>query len=609
MSAPVFDNAIFANSYVTVAAQTPITGDILAGGYLTIGANSPIVGDTVAVAATTLGESVELTGNVRSGAATTLGANATVSGNIESGAATVFGAGASSGSTSTGTTAPDVSVAQQAVSDARGALALMAPDEVLTPGNIAADVTYTAGVHKVTGFLTVAAGVTITLDAENQDGAEFVFNVSDYLVFGANAKVVIVNGTANTRVVWNASTYITLGAGAEVIGSMLSNGYVKFGANAELTGVGDSCGGAVYSATSYVSVGMTAAIGSDLETCVDPNTPPVDPPLECTAVVVDGAKALITWSSVAGGDRYVVYRNGYWLFASNTALTYTDTNPPTGTQVEYEVRSHTDGHKDDFVLCEPALEFDAPPPLECTLQLVGDGTQVQLDWNSIAGATKYVISRDSKWLAATTATTHTDANPPKGTPLEYFGRSIIGGVRSPWVSCGEVEFDTQPPLECTLQIVGDGTQVQLDWNSITGATKYVISRDSKWLAATTATTHTDANPPKGTPLEYFARSIAGGLRSPWVSCGEVEFDAPALECTLQIVGDGTQVQLDWNSVAGATKYAVSRSGVFLDRTTATTHTDANPPADTLLKYFVRSISASERSPWVSCGNATLDSTT
>ncbi len=73
--------------------------------------------------------------------------------------------------------------------------------------------------------------------------------------------VVVINGRENARVIWNATGgYVTVGADAEIIGAVMAHGYVTTGANSVVVGVGDSCGGAVYSASSYVSFGAGAPV-------------------------------------------------------------------------------------------------------------------------------------------------------------------------------------------------------------------------------------------------------------------------------------------------------------------------------------------------------------
>ncbi|MFT7476433.1 MAG: hypothetical protein ACI81L_003387, partial [Verrucomicrobiales bacterium] len=265
MSTPAFDNSVFAKTYVTTGAtDSIINGDVLAGTYLTTGATADINGSTVAAGATTLGAGANVSGNVRSGTATTLGAGA-VAGSVNTGTAFTVGAGASPAAAG-GTTTPSVSGEMQDVMAAQSFLSGLSPDVVIPPGNIATGATYAPGVHQVTGLLTYTANTTITLNAGGDLDAEFIFNVSNYLTFGAGVDVVVVNGGPNVRVIWNAhGGYTSVGAGANIVGTIMANTYVSTGATSDVSGVdSNTCGGAVYSATSYVSIGAGATVGAGI---------------------------------------------------------------------------------------------------------------------------------------------------------------------------------------------------------------------------------------------------------------------------------------------------------------------------------------------------------
>ncbi|MFT7622487.1 MAG: hypothetical protein ACI9WU_001660, partial [Myxococcota bacterium] len=282
------DQAVFANTYVSAGAGSPggetVFGNVLANAYVTMGTDSwvtggiqtgtnltthhsvTVEGSTLSVGHTTLGPETEIYTGVRSGTYVILGANAHVDGLVEYATDVTYRAWATSGSEANNTTVPVLVDEHQRVLDAQSTLASLA-GTAFTPGNIVTDTTFTAGVYDVEGFLTVTAGVTLTLDAEGQD-SEFIFNISSYLTFGAGVDVVVINGTDNTRVIWNATGgYISVGANANIVGTILARDYVSAGAHATITGVGDYCG-AVYSGASYVSIGAGAAIGD--QACARP---------------------------------------------------------------------------------------------------------------------------------------------------------------------------------------------------------------------------------------------------------------------------------------------------------------------------------------------------
>ena len=145
----------------------------------------------------------------------------------------------------------------------------------IATGNIATGATYTPGVYHVNGLWTFTANTTIILDAQNTPNAAFVFNVDSYLVFGAGVTVSVINDPCDSSlVIWNATGgYISVGAGADIVGIVLAHTYASTGAGSTVSGSGAACPGAVYSATSYVSVGATATVG-DGSGCTTPQPPP-----------------------------------------------------------------------------------------------------------------------------------------------------------------------------------------------------------------------------------------------------------------------------------------------------------------------------------------------
>jgi hypothetical protein len=254
MSTNMFDQCIFAQGYVSLGASAEVKGHVWAGAATTAGLGADVDGTVVSGAATTLGGSVVIGGDIRSGAASTLGANSEVAGTVVSGGATTLGSGATKGSVSL---APDSSFDPVVgeLKDAQDFLGGLQPDFEKIGHNIGTDETWTAGVHQITGSLSVSAAVTITLDAQGND-ADFIINVSGYASLGAGVKVVLANAPAghSIRVLWNVTgTYMSLGADAEIEGMLLANTYISTGANSKLSG-------GAYSATSYVTTGAGSTI-------------------------------------------------------------------------------------------------------------------------------------------------------------------------------------------------------------------------------------------------------------------------------------------------------------------------------------------------------------
>ena len=267
---------IFAGSYMTGGATSTIYSNIIAGTYVTTGVNTTVDGSTSSGTDTTLGANSTVSGSVQSAGDSTLGSNSVVAGNVNSGVVTTFIDGATSGSESNDyySAAAEMERGRNEITDVQQFLLRFAGNVTLPEATINTDTTFTQGIYTITGFMSVAADITITLDAQNTD-SEFIFNISKYLSFGENVQVRVVNATENVVVIWNAGGgYVTLGANADIVGNVLAQEYVSIGAQATIVGIGADCGGAMYSATSYITIGAGGIVGTTGEngSCQIPST-------------------------------------------------------------------------------------------------------------------------------------------------------------------------------------------------------------------------------------------------------------------------------------------------------------------------------------------------
>ncbi|MBB5606973.1 MULTISPECIES: ice-binding family protein [unclassified Janthinobacterium] len=243
------------------------------GGYLTslgagtIGANSKVIGNMVSDGVGTLGDTSSVGGYLWTGGAATVGANASVAGKIEALGAITLSASSKTNGTGTLSSMPvltgvpsNVLHESQQIGTAQAALNTMVPGTAL-PTTMTIDTTLYPGVFSAAN-LSTTAGITLTLDGQNKSNQSWVFNIDDYFVTGASTKIVVINANASDSVIWNSGGYASLGASTTFIGTILAKDYVSIGANANVTGIGDSCGG-VFSASSYVSTGDGARIGGN----------------------------------------------------------------------------------------------------------------------------------------------------------------------------------------------------------------------------------------------------------------------------------------------------------------------------------------------------------
>ena len=165
------------------------------------------------------------TGVANTGAATVLAADLGLS---PSGAITGFPPG-----TTAGTIHDKDAAAEQAQSDRQAAYdaAVAQPSTAAFAGDVAGT-TFKPGVH--TSVAAVTNSGTVTLDADGDPSAVFVFQIGAALSSAAASKVVLTDGALANNVYWQVVGAVSLGAGASFVGTFLAAGAISFGEGAKI---------------------------------------------------------------------------------------------------------------------------------------------------------------------------------------------------------------------------------------------------------------------------------------------------------------------------------------------------------------------------------------
>lgn len=165
----------------------------------------------------------------------------------------------------------------------------------------------------------------------------------------------------------------------------------------------------------------------------DPEPPVVPPAPECTVSVIGGDQVKVTWDAVDGANKYAVKRNGTWLDQVR-GTQYMDTNPPTGVELEYSVRSIGDDGKSGYASCGTVRIDDEQPPVDFRCHVVDSLGKAVVDWTAVPGAKAYQVRLDGKWQVRTTELWWADEHPRGGT---YTVEAVFkGNVKSEPVVCG-----------------------------------------------------------------------------------------------------------------------------------------------------------------------------
>lgn len=95
--------------------------------------------------------------------------------------------------------------------------------------------TLTPGLYKSTSGLAVSSG-TLTLNAQGNASAVFIFQISTTLVISAGLKVILTGGAVASHVFWQVGSSASLGTNCVLIGVVMANQAISLATGATLNG-------------------------------------------------------------------------------------------------------------------------------------------------------------------------------------------------------------------------------------------------------------------------------------------------------------------------------------------------------------------------------------
>ncbi len=230
----------------------------------------------------------------------------------------------------------------------------------------------------------------------------------------------------------------------------------------------------------------------------------------------------ITWSKLAGADKYAVYRKttGGWtkLTSSVTGTSYTDKTAKNNVKYTYTVRA-INGTEYNTTYNKTGLKitFMSAPKIS---KVENTASGVKVTWGKVSGATSYNVYRKTTggWtkLGSTKSTSFTDTKAKAGTKYTYTIIAVKSGANnSSYYSGKAIVRLTVPKL---TKLTATSKKNTLTFGKVTGATSYIIYRktgNGSWvkIATTKSTKYVDTKIKKGTYYTYTVRAVNGSSTS------------------------------------------------------------------------------------------------
>jgi chitodextrinase len=243
-------------------------------------------------------------------------------------------------------------------------------------------------------------------------------------------------------------------------------------------------------------------VGESNKTTAVTATPTLTPPNGLTATA---GNALVTldWFDVGNATSYKIYKDGALLTATVTKP-YIITGLTNGTVYSFEVTAVNgalESAKSTAVTAKPDN-----PPIPSGLTASPGNKEIALNWTSVPVATSYKIYKDGVFLVSVNNPTYLLTGLTNGTVYSFEVTAINGiGESDHSVPASVSPVDSMPPPG--LSYNASDTKISLNWNAVTGATKYRLYRDGVLLSQPTGESYLDSGLTNGTAYKYEVSTV------------------------------------------------------------------------------------------------------
>lgn len=300
----------------------------------------------------------------------------------------------------------------------------------------------------------------------------------------------------------------------------------------------------------------------------------ISPVLVGNANTAEGV--LVKWEKVTGATGYIVYRktdDTKWsrlkVLSDGDTLSYVDGSVESGTKYTYTVIATRESEKSSYDKSGKSIFYLAQPAIST---LTEDSEGIHIGWDTIAGASEYVVYRKvvgGKWAVITTVegaenNSYIDTTAAKATTYLYTVRAANGTAKSSYDAGSSITTEGIDTPEL-LSAANTSSGVKVSWNAVEDADGYIVYRKTsagKWqrlktLTGGTASSYTDTAAVSGNLYTYTVRtthdSILSGYDKTGVSVFYLEEPEPSIA-----ENTAAGITISWNEVEGAESYTIYR---------------------------------------------------
>lgn len=169
---------------------------------------------------------------------------------------------------------------------------------------------------------------------------------------------------------------------------------------------------------------------------ISSNFSPIAAPTSFKATSVTNSSVGLQWSSVSGAAGYSLQRNRVTITEDLiTATSYNDTGLMSGTTYQYDLVAITSQGAASPAVGLSVTTTGPPPPLSAPADLQTTSvtsSSISITWDSVAGASLYLVTRNGTQLSNVSDTSYTDTGLSAETTYAYTVAAVdIDGTQGP----------------------------------------------------------------------------------------------------------------------------------------------------------------------------------